>query len=141
MTSYLDRFVEAQDGIFEEAIDEIIAGKKRTHWMWFVFPQLRGLGQSDNSMYYGLRNREDAMSYLAHPVLGPRIQQATRCVLDANTPTKKIFGEVDYKKFVSCMTLFSFASPPGSIFCFALSTLSTSDERTAQILGEANDTF
>lgn len=136
MTNHLDRFVDAQDGIFESVIGEIVAGRKRAHWMWFVFPQLRGLGRSDNSYFYGLSNLEEARSYLAHPTLGPRLEQATHCVLEGDTPSREIFGEIDQQKFVSCMTLFGAATSSESVFNRALRALSTSDEKTIEMLGE-----
>jgi uncharacterized protein (DUF1810 family) len=139
MSSHLDRFVEAQRGVFEQAIEEIAAGNKRTHWMWFIFPQLRGLGQSHRSMLYGISDLDEAKRYMAHPVLGYRLREATRCVLDGSTSASKIFGEVDFQKFVSCMTLFSLASPPGSIFHRGLRDLSVCDEATVKMIGGNHD--
>ncbi|WP_368565166.1 DUF1810 domain-containing protein [Pseudoxanthomonas sp. UTMC 1351] len=136
MTNYLDRFVKAQAGVFDKAIEEIAAGKKQTHWMWFVFPQLRGLGQSENAYFYGIRNLDEARDYLAHPILGPRLEKATQCVLKTNVSPQEILGETDCQKFASCMTLFGAASPPESVFNHALRTISTIDERTVQMLGE-----
>jgi len=136
MPNDLDRFVEAQVGVFECAIKEITAGKKRTHWMWFVFPQLRGLGQSEKSHIYGITGLKEARSYLSHPLLGPRLQQATGCVLEVHTPRSEVFGAIDQQKFVSCMTLFSAASLPDSIFNRALHIFSVIDKRTVEMLGE-----
>lgn len=141
MTDDLNRFVEAQDSTFEDAIDEITSGLKQTHWMWFVFPQLRGLGLSEKSMFYGIRNVDEARRYLAHPILGPRLEKATRCVLEGNVPARDIFGEVDYQKFVSCMTLFNCASAANSVFYSALCELCTLDERTIQMLGDKYDSL
>lgn len=120
-------------------MDEIGTGRKRTHWMWFVFPQLRGLGHSEKSVFYGIRNLEEAKHYIAHPILGPRLEQATRSVLAAPTPPRELFGEVDYQKFVSCMTLFTYVSPRNSVFHLTLRAFSTADERTIEMLGEEHD--
>lgn len=139
MSSHLDRFVEAQRGVFEQAIEEIAAGKKRTHWMWFIFPQLRGLGKSHRSMLYGISDLDEAKRYLAHPLLGYRLLEATRCVLDGSTSASEIFGEVDFQKFVSCMTLFGLASPPGSIFDRGLRDLNVCDEITVKMIGGNHD--
>src|SRR5690606_22587188 len=79
----LERFVVAQEGVYERALAELRAGRKRSHWMWFVFPQLRGLGRSAQSAFYGIRGLDEARRYLAHPLLGPRLEVATRCVLEA----------------------------------------------------------
>ncbi|MEG2469131.1 MAG: DUF1810 domain-containing protein [Comamonas sp.] len=134
MNDDLDRFVKAQDGIFDKVIQEISAGKKQTHWMWFVFPQLRGLGKSENAHFYGIRTLNEASNYLAHPLLGPRLEQATRCVLEANVSPKEILGEIDCQKFASCMTLFGAASSAESIFNQALRTISGADKRTIKML-------
>ena len=137
MTNHLEHFVKAQDGIFDEAIKEIEAGKKQSHWMWFVFPQLRGLGRSTTAFLYGIRTLDEAREYLAHPILGPRLEQATQCVLEAGVPPQNIFGEIDGQKFASCMTLFGAASSPKSLFNSALRTITTIDKKTIQMLGEA----
>lgn len=134
MNDDLDHFVKAQAGIFENAIQEIAAGKKLTHWMWFIFPQLRGLGTSENAHFYGICTLNEARNYLAHPLLGPRLEQATRCVFEANVSPKEILGEIDCQKFASSMTLFGAASSPESIFNQALRTISVTDERTLTIL-------
>lgn len=134
MTPGLERFVEAQVDAYERALDEIRAGRKRTHWMWFVFPQLRGLGRSAQSALYGLDGADDARRYLAHPVLGPRLEAATRCVLDAGVPPLEIFGPLDCMKFVSCMTLFAWASAPGSVFHVALRMFPDGDRTTMDML-------
>ncbi|RKJ95440.1 DUF1810 domain-containing protein [Alicycliphilus denitrificans] len=134
MTNHLDRFVKAQDGIFDNAIEEILAGKKQTHWMWFIFPQLRGLGQSENAHFYGIRTLNEARNYLAHPILGPRLKQATQSVIEANVSPQEIFGGIDCQKFASCMTLFGEASPPESVFNQVLRTISITDERTITML-------
>jgi len=134
MSGGLARFVEVQTGVYERALDEIRAGRKRTHWMWFVFPQLRGLGRSASSMHYGIDGVEEAHAYLAHPLLGPRLEAATRCVLEAAQPPAQIFGELDGMKFRSCMTLFAAVSAPGSVFHAALRTGAGEDPMTLGLL-------
>ncbi|MEQ9245336.1 MAG: DUF1810 family protein [Nitratireductor sp.] len=79
----LQRFIEAQEGVFETAVRELQTGRKRTHWMWFVFPQLRALGRSSTAKYYGLSSLEEARAYLAHPVLGSRLRDVTCVMLEA----------------------------------------------------------
>ncbi len=107
----LQRFTEAQAGVFETALRELRSGRKQTHWMWFVFPQLRGLGRSRNATYYGISSLEEARAYLAHPLLGPRLQEATRVMLKApGQSLAAILGHPDDQKFCSCMTLFTLVS-------------------------------
>lgn len=107
----LERFVEAQSRVIEQVRAELRAGAKRGHWMWFVFPQLKGLGFSETSRFYGIGSREEAAAYLKHTVLGPRLVECTRLVLGVkgrpNLATEQIFGEVDALKFRSSMTLFA----------------------------------
>jgi uncharacterized protein (DUF1810 family) len=103
----LERFVRAQAGHIDAALRELRAGAKRTHWMWFVFPQLRGLGHSAMAHAYGLAGRAEAEAYLAHPVLGPRLVACTQAVLAVpQGSAHAIFGSPDDLKFQSCMTLF-----------------------------------
>ncbi len=107
----LGRFVTAQAPIFETALAELRAGRKRSHWMWFVFPQLRGLGHSSTARFYGIGSIEEARAYLAHPLLGPRLGLCTRIVLTSESSSlHAIFGSPDDMKFRSCMTLFSLAT-------------------------------
>ena len=120
MTEYdLDRFVEAQDamsGLYAQALSEIKAGRKRLHWIWFIFPQMRGLGHSRKSEFYGIDSRAEAEDYLAHPVLGPRLCEITQALLaHAGTDPYAIFGSPDDLKVRSCMTLFDLVRP-GDIF-------------------------
>ena len=108
-----ERFLRAQAPIWEAARAELRAGRKRSHWMWFVFPQLRGLGRSETAAFYGLGGSEDAAAYLAHPVLGARLAEAARLMLaHAGTPADAILGPVDALKLRSSMTLF--AAVPGA---------------------------
>jgi uncharacterized protein (DUF1810 family) len=109
--SGLQRFLDAQDGTYAAALAELKAGRKRTHWMWFVFPQMRGLGHSSNAQFYGIASLDEARAYLAHEVLGARLRDCTRAVLDVQgTSLEAILGDVDAQKFRSSMTLFLRAS-------------------------------
>jgi uncharacterized protein (DUF1810 family) len=109
--SGLQRFVDAQEEIYATALAELKAGDKRTHWMWFVFPQMRGLGSSSNAQFYGIASLEEARAYLAHPLLGPRLRACTQAVLEVKgKPLDAILGGVDAQKFRSSMTLFLRAS-------------------------------
>jgi uncharacterized protein (DUF1810 family) len=117
----LDRFVQAQNPVLAQVRAELRAGHKRTHWMWFVFPQLAGLGRSDTARYYALASLEAARAYLAHPLLGPRLIECTNLV---NAVEKRsahqIFGSPDDLKFHSSMTLFVLAQPGEQAFSDAL---------------------
>ena len=105
----LDRFVEAQRINYAQALKEIKAGHKQTHWMWWVFPQYKGLGQSDISKHYAIQSREEAKAYWEHPILGLRLRECMRALLDLKTnDAVAVFGEVDAQKLKSCMTLFYF---------------------------------
>ena len=115
----LDRFVEAQDagGTYDEALAELRAGRKNGHWMWFVFPQVAGLGSSPTAREYAVSGLDEARAYLAHPVLGPRLLQAARALLDGpGTSATQVLGHVDAMKLRSSMTLFLRASPGGTTF-------------------------
>jgi uncharacterized protein (DUF1810 family) len=106
------RFVDAQDPVFETVIAELRAGSKTSHWMWFILPQLRGLGRSPTAEYYGLASLEEARAYLAHDLLGPRLRQCVETVAPwagKRTP-EQIFGAIDATKLKSCLTLFEAAS-------------------------------
>ncbi len=106
----LERFVEAQAPIFPTVLAELRAGRKRTHWMWFIFPQLRGLGRSSIAQFYGIASLAEARAYLAHPLLGPRLIECTQCVLAIDGRSLyQIFGSPDDLKFNSSMSLFSLA--------------------------------
>lgn len=113
----LDRFVEAQDPVFEFVLDELNAGEKHSHWMWFVFPQIRGLGGSPMAGKYAISSLEEAKAYWEHPILGPRLEECTRLVLAVDGKSaEEIFGYPDYLKFRSCMTLFAECVPDAGIF-------------------------
>jgi uncharacterized protein (DUF1810 family) len=110
----LARFIEAQEGVWERALHELQAGQKRSHWMWFVFPQLAGLGMSPTAQFYGISGLPEAKAYLAHPVLGPRLLACTQAVLGVQGRSlHDIFGSPDDLKFRSSMTLFDQAVEEG----------------------------
>jgi uncharacterized protein (DUF1810 family) len=107
----LARFEQAQDPLFASVEAELRAGRKRTHWMWFVFPQLRDLGRSNTAQYFGITSLDEAKAYLAHPVLGPRLTACTNLVLAIEDASlTQIFGTPDDLKFHSSMTLFALAA-------------------------------
>ena len=120
MNPPLNRFLDAQDDTYDTALEEIRNGRKDSHWMWFVFPQLAGLGQSSISKRYAIADLREAAEYLAHPVLGARLRECTAAVVDRPESLTDIFGSPDNLKFRSCMTLFATASPRDSIFHRAL---------------------
>ncbi|KAI9034494.1 hypothetical protein DFJ74DRAFT_649703 [Hyaloraphidium curvatum] len=106
-------FIEEQDEVWEDVTRELAAGDKRSHWMWFVFPQLRGLGHSRMARTFGIVDLEEARAYLAHPVLGPRLRECVQTVLRVpeDKTARDIFGGIDAVKFRSCLTLFGEAEP------------------------------
>jgi uncharacterized protein (DUF1810 family) len=107
----LERFVSAQAAVFEQVLDELRVGAKRTHWIWFIFPQMKGLGHSPQANYFGIGSLEEAVAYLRHPVLGPRLARCTRLVtLVEGRAIRQILGDPDDMKFHSSMTLFAHAS-------------------------------
>ena len=116
-----EHFVEAQAAVFARVIDELAAGRKEAHWMWFVFPQLRALGRSPTAQRFGLASLEDARAYLRHPLLGPRLIRCTALVNAVEGRTAhEIFGSPDDLKFRSSMTLFHRAAPDEPAFRAAL---------------------
>ncbi len=119
--SNLQRFVDAQQDTYADALDELRSGRKQSHWMWFVLPQLRGLGRSAIADRYGLAGAEEALAYLAHPVLGPRLLECVRVMLGHREPeAEQILGPVDAMKFRSCLTLFMRVAPEVPEFAQAL---------------------
>ena len=103
----LDRFTEAQSDTYEDALEEIKAGHKETHWMWWIFPQYKGLGNSEISQYYAIQSKDEAVAYWEHPVLGDRLRECIKVLLDLETnDAVEVFGEVDAMKLKSCLTLF-----------------------------------
>ena len=134
----LDRFVKAQDPVFETVLRELRGGRKQTHWMWFVFPQLWGLGRSPMAQFYGIASLADAKAYLDHPVLGLRLPQCVEAVFVVPDRTlNQIFGSPDDIKFRSSMTLFALASDGGSVFHQALDRCCSGakDPATLKLLG------
>ena len=137
MSDDLVRFVQAQQSVMDDARAELAAGRKRTHWMWFVFPQLRGLGHSVMARHYGIASREEAAAYLAHPVLGARLRECVQLVLAAQGRTAhEIFGSPDDLKLRSCLTLFREIDGTDSVFDRALARFfdGQPDPMTLQLL-------
>jgi uncharacterized protein (DUF1810 family) len=117
----LERFVSAQADVIARVLDELRAGHKQSHWMWFVFPQIAGLGRSPTAVHYAIASLDEARAYLCHPVLGARLRQCTQLVLDIEGKgAHAIFGSPDDLKFHSSMTLFAHAAPSEKIFSQAL---------------------
>ena len=137
MSEGLARFVEAQDPVWAQVTAELAAGGKRSHWMWFVFPQIAGLGRSPMAVRYALRSVTEAAGYAAHPVLGPRLAEATDLMLGhAGRPAETILGGIDALKFRSSMTLFHVAAPGEPRFERALAAFfdGEPDPRTLALL-------
>ena len=109
----LGRFATAQDRVYAQVLDELRSGRKRSHWIWFIFPQLRGLGRSSTAHHYGIASGDEARAYLAHPILGARLRECSRLVaqIDGST-TEQIFGWPDCLKVRSSMTLFAAVADP-----------------------------
>ena len=117
----LQRFVGAQSPVYEQVLRELRAGRKTSHWMWFVFPQIEGLGYSPMAQRYAIRGRAEAEAYAAHPVLGPRLRECTTLVNAVEGKTaNQVFGSPDDLKFRSCMTLFRYCAPDWQVFQAAL---------------------
>lgn len=136
----LERFVEAQKDIYASALAEMKAGRKRTHWIWFIFPQVAGLGRSEYSLYYSIKSAPEARAYLEHPVLGPRLQECAQALLALEGKTAlEILGSPDDLKLRSSMTLFAGVSGPGSVFSGVLEKYfdGKPDQKTLDLLGEA----
>ena len=118
----LSRFVAAQAPVYGQALAELRRGRKESHWMWFVFPQLAGLGRSPTAQFYAIESLEEARSYLAHPLLGPRLAECTEAALrHRGLDAEEIFGSIDAIKFRSSMTLFEAAGGSCDLFAPALS--------------------
>jgi uncharacterized protein (DUF1810 family) len=133
----LARFVDAQERDYERALSEIRAGRKRSHWMWYVFPQIDGLGSSSTSRRYAIKSVDEAKAYLAHPVLGPRLVECMDALLDlAGREAHEIFGSPDDMKLRSCASLFASVSPDRSVFHRVLDKYfgGVLDERTVRLL-------
>jgi uncharacterized protein (DUF1810 family) len=117
----LQRFLDAQEPVYPQVVAELRAGRKRSHWIWFIFPQIAGLGTSTTSQFYAIRSLGEAQAYLQHPVLGPRLRECTQLVVDvAGHEIGEILGYPDDLKFRSSMTLFDQAAPDEQLFAAAL---------------------
>ena len=132
----LNRFLTAQEGVYDRALAEVRDGQKRSHWMWYIFPQIEGLGHSPTARRYSIKSLEEARQYLDHPILGPRLTECAEAVLAVQgRAATDIFGHPDVWKLQSCMTLFELVAGPGSVFGRVLDKYyqGKRDERTLQI--------
>ena len=135
----LRRFIEAQRGDYERALDEIKSGRKRSHWMWYIFPQFEGLGHSPTARRYSIKSLAEARAYLAHPIPGQRLRECVEALLGLEGPTAhEIFGSPDDLKLRSCATLFAEVSPENSAFHRLLAKYShgEADTETLRLLSE-----
>lgn len=135
----LERFIESQDqgGTYEVALGELRTGRKRSHWMWFVFPQIAGLGQSPISRRFAISSLDEARAYLAHPVLGPRLIESAQALTELATESpEEVFGTIDALKLRSSMTLFAHADPNEPVFGQVLAQFfgGAADESTVRLL-------
>jgi uncharacterized protein (DUF1810 family) len=133
----LNRFLETQETKYSDALSEIKNGRKLTHWMWYIFPQIAGLGFTDFNMFYAIQNKEEATQYLNHPVLGKRLIEITKAVVEIEEKTAlEIFGKPDERKLKSSMTLFSILNDPNPIFRQVLDKHynGMKDENTLQLI-------
>lgn len=134
---HLQRFLDAQQGIYESVLAELRSGEKQSHWMWFIFPQFQGLGRSPTAQFYAIASIEEARAYLGHPILGRRLRQSIEAVLPwaASRSAEQIFGAVDAMKLRSSLTLFDEVEP-NALFAAALDAFFQShrDERTLALL-------
>lgn len=133
----LQRFVLAQGSSYEQVLKELRAGQKRTHWMWYVFPQLAGLGTSPTARFYAIKGAAEVEAYLRHPILGPRLEECFEAFLAIKgRSARDILGFPDDLKLRSCATLFSTISPPGSVYSRAIEGAfgGVQDERTLELL-------
>jgi uncharacterized protein (DUF1810 family) len=137
MVLNLERFVVAQEHTFDTALEEVRNGKKESHWMWFIFPQIIGLGESDTALYYSLTDIGEAKLYLEHQVLGPRLVKITNelLALDTDDPVS-VFGELDSLKLNSCMTLFDVVSDDNDVFNQVIEKFydGEKDQKTLQLI-------
>ena len=117
----LQRFVDAQKPVFEQVCSELREGCKKSHWMWFIFPQIKGLGHSETARTFAISSREEAQAYLNHPILGPRLRECSRLVtLVEGRSARQIFGSIDALKFRSSMTIFASVTSDNGAFTEAL---------------------
>lgn len=134
----LGRFLTAQRGVYDGVLDELRAGRKTGHWIWFIFPQLAGLGRSETSRYYGISSLDEARVYQADPILGARLRECAGLLLASDARTAvQILGETDAMKVRSCMTLFHRAAPDEPVFGQVLDRYyaGVADETTDRLLG------
>lgn len=134
----LSRFVSAQEDVYEQTLAEIRSGRKRSHWMWFIFPQFDGLAFSSTSKFYSIKSLDETRAYLAHPVLGPRLLECAEAVMGVEKKSAHdIFGSPDDLNLRSCATLFAYVQPPGSMFERLLAKYynGEQDAKTLQLLG------
>ena len=139
---HLGRFLDAQSRSYETALSELRAGEKRSHWIWYVFPQLEGLGMSPTSKRFAIRSLDEARAYLEHPLLGSRLLECADAVLRVEgRSAAEIFGSPDDLKLRSCATLFACVSPAGSVFHRLLARFygNERDDRTLRLLGVGPD--
>jgi uncharacterized protein (DUF1810 family) len=137
----LSRFIQAQEDVFELALAELQSGKKRSHWMWFIFPQFDGLGFSQTSKYFAIKSIEEAKAYLEHPLLGPRLLECAEAVMKIEGSTANdILGSPDDSKLKSCATLFDHSAGPGLVFDRLLEKYfqGKRDGKTLKLLGSEN---
>ena len=135
----LERFIEAQAPIYDQALAELRAGRKQSHWMWFIFPQIAGLGQSPMSRAFAIQTLEEARAYWAHPLLGARLRECCQALMNLRGPSAEdVFGAVDAMKLRSCLTLFAEAEPEGVLFFNLLEKYfdGDADEVTLEILAD-----
>lgn len=139
----LDRFLQAQEDDYRDALSEIRAGQKESHWMWYIFPQFDGLGFSATSKLYAIKSVAEAKAYLAHPILGPRLLKCCEAALGVQGRSAvEVFGSPDDMKLQSSATLFAAVSPPGSVFERVLDKYfgGERDEKTLRLIGTATGT-
>ena len=136
-TNTLSRFLSAQQNIYPQVAKELKTGKKTTHWMWFVFPQIEGLGLSSTAKYYSIKSIEEAKEYVAHPILRTRLLECTNIILNVHGKSADdIFGYPDYLKLKSSMTLFDYVNPEENVFASVLKKyfINEKDQKTLSIL-------
>jgi uncharacterized protein (DUF1810 family) len=130
----LQRFVDAQQSIYDRALAELNAGHKQSHWMWFIFPQIAGLGHSDMARRYAIKDADEATAYLEHPLLGPRLEQCAQALLaHAERPARQILGSPDDMKLRSSMTLFAAVAPERETFQAVLDAFFAADPDSATL--------
>lgn len=137
---HLQRYLDAQKNTYPRAISELELGRKRSHWMWYIFPQFTGLGHSNTAQYYAITSLPEARAYVDHPLLGPRLLQATQTTLQHAKALEEIFAYPDNLKFCSSMTLFEKAAPAHTVFTTAIEQFchGKRDAKTLQLIQAKN---